>query len=215
MHAAVFDLDGTLIDSADDIAAAFRAALVAHGRPAPSHEEVRALIGRPLPEMLARYVPAREVPELVARYRMLYWRHCADQTRLMPGVRVTLTSLRADGWRLAVATTKRTDMARRVSAALGVSELVDYVQGTDDLPDKPAPDVVLAALDGLGTAPSPTSWMIGDTTDDLEAGRAAGLSTAGVATGAHEREWLETAGPRCVVDRIDELVAMLTDTTTR
>lgn len=206
MRAVVCDLDGTLVDSADDIVASVRHALGLGGNAVPDAAEVRAWIGRPLPEILAHYAPAADIPALVEAYRAHYWEHCTDRTRVFDGVPEALTALRRDGWRIAVATAKRTDLATHVCATVGLGPLVDRVQGIDGLPGKPAPDVVLAALAGLEVAPSRASWMVGDTTDDVAAGRAAGLSTLGVTTGTHDRTTLEAAGADLVAERLDAIL---------
>jgi phosphoglycolate phosphatase len=103
-----------------------------------------------------------------------------------------LAELRRRGWLLAVATTKRGAMARELVVALGLDAFLDHVQGSDELPPKPAPDVVLAALAALDAE---GSWMVGDTVTDLQAGRAAGLRTYGVSWGTHDAARLAQAAP--------------------
>jgi phosphoglycolate phosphatase len=103
-----------------------------------------------------------------------------------------LAELRRRDWLLAVATTKRTAMARELVEALGLDAFLDHVQGSDGLPHKPAPDVVLAALAALS---ADGAWMVGDTVTDLQAGRAAGLRTYGVSWGTHDAARLAEAEP--------------------
>ena len=197
----VFDLCGTLVDSLPDIIASFQYALTSLGLPTPSDAEVRALVGHPLEEMYAHFAPEQAVT-LCAIYREHYPRNFVNRSRPFPGVVEMLGSLRERGYRLAVATTKRTDMARRFVEALGLMPAVDYVQGTDGFPHKPAPDVIHRALAALGTE---GLWMVGDTTHDMLAGRAAGLRTYGVTWGNHDAGLLATAAP----DEIQPAMARL------
>jgi len=187
----LFDLDGTLVDSLADIIASFQHGFTRLGLEAPGEPEVRALVGKPLDEMYACFAPDRAV-ELCAAYREHYARNFANRSRPYPGVPALLATLRERGYSLAIATTKRTDMARRFIEALGMSNMVDHVQGTDGFPHKPAPDVIHRALAALGTQ---GLWMVGDTVTDIQAGRAAGLKTYAVSWGTHSAEQLATAAP--------------------
>ena len=187
----VFDLDGTLVDSLPDIIASFQYALTSLGLPTPSDAEVRALVGHPLEDMYARFAPEHAVT-LCAIYREHYPRNFVNRSRPYPGVVELLRTLRERGYRLAVATTKRTDMARRFVEALGLTSAVDHIQGTDGFPHKPAPDVIHRALAALGAS---GLWMVGDTTHDILAGRAAGLRTYAVTWGNHDANLLASVSP--------------------
>jgi phosphoglycolate phosphatase len=187
-----FDLDGTLVDSLDDIIASFRHAFGEFGLPSPDERSVRALVGKPLDEMYGQFVPEGRVAALSAAYRRHYPRNFTRRTRIFPGVTDVLAELRSRGFLLAVATTKRTAMARALVQAVGLMEQVDHVQGTDDFPHKPAPDVVLRAGAALAGR---VEWMVGDTVGDIEAGRAAGASTYAVTWGTHDECLLAEARP--------------------
>lgn len=201
----VFDLDGTLVDSLPDIVASFQHAFTTVGLAPPADAEVRALIGQPLEAMYLCFAPAH-VPALVAAYREHYPRNFVNRSRPFPGVTDVLVELRARGYRLAVATTKRTDMARRFVDALGLGAALDHVQGTDGFPHKPAPDVVHRALAALGTG---GTWMVGDTAFDVEAGRAAGLRTYAVTWGTHAESELAAARPDELQPDLARLLALL------
>ena len=209
MRAAIFDLDGTLVDSTEDIVSCFAEALVADGRPAPGLEAVRPLVGRPLTEMFAAFAPPERVPGLVAAYRLAYWERCIDLTRPYPGAISLLDRLRDAGWALAVATNKRDDIARRVVAGLGLDQWITWVQGTEGIATKPAPDVVEEALARVGVPATSASWMVGDTVDDVMAGRSAGLSTAAVTTGSGSAEALAAAAPDAMVADLADLAGAL------
>ena len=155
--------------------------------------------------MYAQFAPAH-VGVLCAHYREHYPRHFLDHSRPFPGVVETLRALRERGYLLAVATTKRTDMARRFVDAVGLGALLHHVQGTDGFAHKPAPDVVLRALAALGTG---GLWMVGDTTLDIHAGQAAGLRTYALTWGTHPEAVLRTAQPDELQPDLQRLLALL------
>jgi phosphoglycolate phosphatase len=206
-----FDLDGTLVDSLADIIDSFRAAFGEHGLHPPAEEAVRMLVGRPLDEMYGQFTTSDRVAALSAAYRRHYPRNFTRRTRIFPGVLDVLAELRARGYRLAVATTKRSEMAEALAKAVGLSRHVDHIQGTDDFPHKPAPDVVLRAGAALGGR---VEWMVGDTVGDVMAGRAAGARTYGVTWGTHDRSQLAGAAPDVLEPDLNRLLD-LTETTTR
>ena len=206
MTAIVFDLDGTLVDSFDDISAAFRRSFHVIGGVPPEAEVVRTMIGKPLRDMYAPWAPADTVDVLVAEYRRDYAQRCAERTRPYPGMVDLLERLRSRGHALAVATTKTTHMACTVLGRLGIEDRVDHVQGTDGFAHKPAPDVIIHALKGVAR---PGAWMIGDAVTDIVAGRAAGLRTCAVTWGVHSEMQLRDAEPDALVSTVDQLQTLL------
>src|SRR5690606_7650283 len=105
-----------------------------------------------------------------------------------------------------VATTKRSDVARSFVDAMGLTELLDHVQGTDGFPHKPAPDVIHRALRAVGAQ---GTWMVGDTVTDIQAGKAAGLKTYAVSWGTHDAATLATAAPDVLSDGLSDLFALV------
>ena len=206
MTAIVFDLDGTLVDSFDDISAAFRRSFHVVGSEPPASDVVRTMIGKPLRDMYAPWVPAEAIDALIAEYRRDYSERCAERTQPYPGIVDLLDALRLQGHALAVATTKTTWMACTVLGRLGLDDRLDHVQGTDGFPHKPAPDVIAHALAAVG---QPGAWMIGDAVTDVAAGRAAGLRTCAVTWGVHSATQLRHAEPDALVTTVDELHALL------
>jgi phosphoglycolate phosphatase len=206
--AVVFDLDGTLVDSLPDILASLAQSFAVLGLAAPAPSELREHVGWPLEDIFALYAPREAIPALVAAYRRHYPLHFTTHSRPYPGVREVLRQLRERGFRLAVATTKRSDMAVRFVAAMGLADAVDGVQGTDDFPHKPAPDVILRALAAVGAR---GTWMVGDTVHDVLAGKAAGLRTYALTWGTHDAARLAAVHPDRVEDSIDGLLDAVGD----
>lgn len=206
MKALVFDLDGTLIDSLTDIILSFQHGFHELGLAAPEAAAVRAEIGRPLSEMYARFAPVALVPQLVESYRAHYPQHFTDHTRLYPGVAELLETLRERGYKLAVATTKQSWMARQLAEAVGLAPLVDYVQGTDDFAHKPEPEVIRRALAALN---ADGLWMAGDTRSDILAGKAAGLKTYAVTWGTQDEAELAKVAPDALEPELRPLLHYL------
>ncbi len=202
MRVVVFDLDGTLVDSIGEILESFSATARAFGLPF-EEAAVRALIGRPLRETFRRLYPGEDPDPLVAFYREHHLAHLGERARPYPGVERVLGELRAAGFPLAVATTKRTATARRLLLRVGLFSFFDHVQGTDGgMAPKPAPDVVVAAARAAGGRPG---WMVGDTALDLRAGRAAGARVYAVTWGAGSPEALAALAPDRLEPTLDAL----------
>lgn len=206
----IFDLDGTLADSRRDIYFSFAHAMEELGFDPPSEAEFRPLIGKTLKRSFEVFLPggaatAQRIEAGIAAYRRHYWEHCFDHTRPYEGVDEILAELAASGrFRLAVATTKQTILARRVIEGMGLAPYFDYIQGTDDFPAKPAPYLLYRVLEATGL-PSERALMVGDTDSDVLAGKAAGTLTCAVTYGAWQREALEALEPDFLIDRFPEI----------
>ena len=193
---ALFDLDGTLLDSAPDIHAALDRLMAAHGRPGFSREEVRAMIGDGVPVLIQRACAARTLadsPGLVAEFLVDYEAHAADETRPFPGIPEALAALKAGGWRLAVCTNKPEKAARIILDDQGLSPLLEAVGGGDSFPvRKPHPGHPLGILARMGAEPS-RAVLIGDHHNDTRAARAAGIAAVFAAWGYGGPEMAEGA----------------------
>jgi phosphoglycolate phosphatase len=200
----VFDLDGTLIDSRDDIATAVEVGLEAVGEIPVPRDEIYSLIGRPLREMFTVFLKGKDqrvIDDGIGAYRSYYFDHCTDRTRLYPGVEDCLNLL--DGMPLAIATTKKTFMAVRVIENLQLSHRFEMVHGTDGIPYKPDPTVINQVLKQCGHQPK-RSWMVGDTIYDIQAGKAANMNTCAVTYGIGRVAHLVAEEPDIMVDNLSE-----------
>jgi len=202
----VFDWDGTLADSAGLIARCIQQACADIGVEVPTEARARYVIGLGLEDALAHLVPELPVSDyrrLADCYRTHYFAGDA-QVPLFGGAREALLALRAEGFRLAVATGKTRRGLDRAMTNLGVTDCFDATRCTDESASKPDPMMLHQLFDELGVRPA-RSLMIGDTTHDLDMARAAGVASVAVTYGAHPRAGLVAASPMACVDRFDEL----------
>ena len=193
---ALFDLDGTLIDSAPDLHSALDRLMAAHGRPGFTREEVWRMIGDGVAVLVQRACAARNLapsPALVAEFLADYEAHAADETRPFPGIPEALAALRAEGWRLAVCTNKPERAARIILDGLGLSPDLEAVGGGDSFPvRKPHPGHPLGLLARMGGEAS-RAVLIGDHANDTRAARAAGIAPVFAAWGYGTPEMAEGA----------------------
>jgi phosphoglycolate phosphatase len=210
LQAVLFDLDGTLIDSHDDIFAAFDAVALEFGLAQPGPDALRPLLGLPLEVIIRRLYGEELADERVAAlsdgYRRHYGANPAERTRPFPGVLTALDAL--SHLALGVATTKRSWQALRVMTAVGLAERFAVVQGTDDFPAKPAPDVLLHALHALDVQPEHAAY-VGDGPWDMQAARTAGVYAIGIDHTRDRSAELSDAGAQVVVAHMDELPARI------
>lgn len=209
----LLDLDGTLVDSASDLASAVDAMLAEEGLPPLGEAVVRTLIGDGAAELVRRAHAARAVAEpagALDRFRHLYGERCLVGTTVYPGVPALLSDLAASGRRLAVVTNKPTAFSERILEGLGLAPLLDAVVGPELAPArKPSPEHVITALALLGARPE-DAVMVGDGPTDVLAGRGAGTATIGVLWGYRTSAELEAAGVDWLARTIDELRALVT-----
>jgi len=208
----LFDLDGTLLDSAEDICGAIQQVLADTDCPPASFEWLKDYIGLHLVEVFGDALPfytSGQIDELIRRYRLCYTARGHKQTRLYPGVREGLASL---GGRKSTATTKGTASSRAILEQFELAQYFDHVQGTDGFPYKPAPDVILTALAALGAAPE-DCLMVGDSPSDMEAGRRAGVKICAVRYGYGKPEELARFQPDYWIDDLRALAPMAAEQT--
>ena len=203
MKTALFDLDGTLIDSRADLALAVNLTRQDFGLAPKPQETIVACVGEGVRVLVERAIPER--PELwddmLARQREHYRAHFLDQTRLYPGVREALSALCGAGWHLGVVTNKPGVFTRPILDRLGVLGFFGAVVGGGDCPAlKPDPAPLRLAAAQMGVTLAPDDWMIGDHVTDLEAGARAGIRRCFCRYGFGESRG---AAYELAVDRLD------------
>lgn len=187
-QALLCDLDGTLVDSAEDIRAALNAALAESRLRALTLAEIKSMIGDGSPALVARALArtggADDLAEtLLARYVARYEANVAVNTKAYPGVAETLARLKDRGLKLAVVTNKLHAATIRLLPAIGLLEMFDVVIGGDSTSRrKPYPDPILAALHALKTDAA-EAVMVGDNYHDIQAAKAAGVRAFAVTYG--------------------------------
>ena len=207
----VFDLDGTLVDTADDLIATLNRVLADEGVRAMTRDDAGALLGAGAKAMIARgfslvgedLAPER-LDRLFARFLPIYEADIAAHSRPFPGAVAALDRFEAAGWRLAVCTNKLESLSRRLLGELGLLDRFAAVCGGDTFPTrKPDAGHLLGTIEKAGGTIR-RSVMIGDSGTDVNAARNAGVPVVGVTFGYTDRP-VETYGPDAVVDHFDAL----------
>jgi len=215
IRAVVFDLDGTLVDAFEDIAAAANYGLDVLGLARLPYATIRSYVGNGLAKLAERALgPAEaarpgQIERLTSLIAQYYVEHPADYARPYPGVAETLAALRQRGIATAVVSNKRHDLTVLVLERLRLAPLLDAIQGeTPALARKPDPAGILTMLERLGAAPS-EAFVVGDGQPDAEAARDAGARFVGVSWGLLERKRLLELGAIEVLDRLEDLIPLL------
>ncbi|MEO7786825.1 MAG: HAD-IA family hydrolase [Sphingomicrobium sp.] len=210
---AIFDCDGTLVDSGGTIYAALKMSLEEHGRPVPPAREARRVVGLSLVEAVEMLVPDALKPELDAMaetYRQAFHRlRLIGQVEepLFEGIADLIDALDADGWLLAVATGKSDRGLRHCLESHGLQDRFVSLQTADRNPSKPHPAMALAAMAEAGAVPADTIF-IGDTGWDMGCARAAGTGAIGVGWGYHDESELLAEGAHVVAQDPADVLAL-------
>jgi phosphoglycolate phosphatase len=210
----IFDLDGTVVDSGSDLVRATNDALGRLGLEPLPFATVIGFVGQGLQRLLARSIetaggrPEVELERASAAFAEIYGAGLLDQTRPYPGMEPALRALAARGAALSVLTNKPRRFTEPILRGLGLDTVfVASVCGDDPLPRKPAPDGALALVRTSGM-PASCTLLVGDSAEDVETARAAGLASCAVTWGFRSRDELARARPDHQVSAPDELLAL-------
>ncbi|OGN42458.1 MAG: haloacid dehalogenase [Caulobacterales bacterium RIFCSPHIGHO2_01_FULL_70_19] len=210
---AVFDIDGTLVDSRASIHRAACEAAQVLGLPEPAYDRVRMIVGLSLPKALHTLEPQltdAELAEFVAAFQASFRRmyEAGHEEPLYPGVMEHLRRLHRDGWRLALATGQNRRGVARNLAREGWADLFLSSHCAEDGPGKPDPAMLRAAMAACDACPR-TTTMIGDTAHDIAMAVAAGTHPLGVSWGFHTVEEQIAAGAAHVASDFPDLETAL------
>jgi pyrophosphatase PpaX len=211
LSAALFDFDGTLVDTTEMIHQSMRhAASSVLGRDDIPRETLLAHVGQPLPRQM-ELIDAEKAELLLEAYRRHHEEHHDDLIGEFPGIEEALSRLRSAGVKVAVVTSKR-----RVSVEMALKRFPDlrgvvdrFVTLEDTTEHKPHPEPLLRGLELLGGFPKEEAAYVGDSPYDVEAAKAAGLTSVAVSWGAFSEDRLRAADPDHLVPDIDAAVDVL------
>jgi phosphoglycolate phosphatase len=202
---AVFDCDGTLVDSQANICRAMEASFASFRLDPPSRADIRRIVGLSLVPAIAKLLPDAEAAQheaMAEAYKTAFFamrsNGSLDPEPLFDGVADTLDTLEAKGWLLGVATGKSDRGLRLLLQHHGLYDRFVTLQTADRHPSKPHPSMLELAIAEAGASPATTA-MIGDTSFDIRMARAANTHAIGVAWGYHTEQELEAAGAHVVV----------------
>lgn len=208
-QAVIFDFDGTLADSFAAITASVNHVRAQYGLKPLGVDGVKPFVGRGPEFLLARTVPGGDPTLDGRRYRAHYAIVMGALTRLEPGADRLTAQIRAHGIPQAVCSNKPVAFTRTLLSTLGIRDRFDVVLGPEDVArPKPAPDMLICALEKLSVESS-RALYVGDTTVDVNAGQAAGVETWAVAAGSASRSALTMAASARVFGGLDEIAAVL------
>lgn len=204
VKAVVFDLDGTLLDTVPDIAAALNRALAHCALPTHTQKTVETFLGGGIRDAVLKAVPEGADEETIDRvltlYRDDYVVHCTEQTRLYPGVRELIETLRTHGLRLAVLSNKTEETARKiVQHFFPAGEFTATFGRVPERPLKPHADAARPVLDALRLAPDEIAY-VGDSNTDILFARAVGMLPIAAPWGYRSREELIAAGAELIAE---------------
>jgi phosphoglycolate phosphatase len=227
----IFDLDGTLLDTLNDLAAAVNYALRSHEMPEHSLDDVRRFVGNGVRKLMERAVPdGTENPDFdatFATFRQYYMAHSLDTTRPYEGIPETLAALKARGCRLAVVSNKMMAATQELCQHF-FPDTIEVAIGENEaagIRKKPAPDTVFAALNALNALGSPRSTLgyprsnighprqssavyVGDSDVDIETARHAGIPCISVLWGFRDRDFLIKHGAKTFISAPSELLSL-------
>ncbi len=218
LRLAIFDLDGTIVDSQANIIQAVAEVSRSLGLPPPDPAKVPGVIGLSLKEALVRLFPHVDTSrhdDLDREYREIFVRMRASpgyDEPLFAGTHEVLDQLEKAGFLLGIATGKATRGVNHVLNRHGLTERFVTVSTPDNSPGKPHPGMVLRAMAEIGVEPKNTV-VIGDTSFDILMARAAGAHAVGVSWGNHPVAELQAAGAHRLVDRLEDLLHAIEDLT--
>ena len=209
----VFDLDGTLLNTLDDLTSSTNFALTSYGFPTRTREEVRSFIGDGIVKLLERSVGIENYPridEMITLFRAYYKEHCKDETRPYAGIMPLLDNLKAKGLTLGVLSNKVHSATVQLIADY-FPDVFDAVMGENEsagIKRKPSPVALLKMMETLGVEKSETAY-VGDSEVDIQTAKNAGVDCVSVTWGFKDESFLRANGATKIVDDTQKLETVL------
>lgn len=211
-EAIVFDLDGTLLNTLEDLMDSVNYALGICGMPEKSYEEIRRSVGNGIERLLELVVPnGPENPQFeraLTLFKEYYEEHCNDKTDLYPGIRELLDALKREGFLMAIVSNKYYEGVQNLKQQYFKDYLQVAIGEREGIRKKPAPDTVLAALKEL-KVPKEKAVYIGDSEVDIATAANTGMDCITVGWGFRTREEQEAAGGKVFVESPMEVLELL------
>lgn len=212
VKAVIFDLDGTLVDTLEDLADTMNYCLQVLHLPVHNTEDYKMMVGRGYRELCRKALPpehAELTDKLLDMNLARYADHCLDKTRPYPGIVELLEELKGRAVHLAVLSNKPDDFVKLISGELFGADCFEIVMGQGHgLPCKPDPAGVLDILKQMRAAPD-EALCLGDSGTDMATAIAAGARAVGVSWGFRDRSELLAAGANYIIDKPNELLKLL------
>lgn len=211
----IFDLDGTLLNTIDDLANAGNHVCRLHGWPTHSVDEFKRMVGNGIPKLVERFAPegtgAPVLEQALGEFMAWYGVHKADQTAPYPGMLQAVRRLKEAGVSIAVLSNKADEMAGPVVEGY-YPQIFPLVQGAlTGIPTKPDPTLLHRLMERMGASQENTLF-VGDSNVDIQTGKNGGLATCGVLWGFRSRRELELAGADHIVEHPGQMAALVTGT---
>ena len=211
----IFDLDGTLVESAPDLAATANELLRRRGRDEVTIDQVRHMVGKGARALMSQAMSvtgepatAIELDELLREFLRYYGDHIADSSHTFPGAIEAMDQLKEAGCKMAVCTNKFEGLSRKLLESLKIIDYFDDVVGSDTLfVRKPNPGHILGTLERIGGTPE-NAVMVGDSSNDIDAAKAAGVKSVAVTFGYSDTP-TEELGADVVINKFSDLCPQL------
>jgi phosphoglycolate phosphatase len=208
----VFDLDGTLLNTLEDLTDSTNYALEAFGLPTRSIEEIRHFVGNGVRKLIERAVPEGEndpdFEEIFSTFKTHYSKNCRNKTRPYDGIREMLEKLSHSDYKMAIVSNKFDSAVKKLCDEFFWQYISVAVGNSDGVKPKPAPDTVFTALKELGSEPDEAVY-VGDSQVDIETAKNAGLDIISVSWGFRTKQELKDAGATTIIEKPEDLPALI------